>query len=130
MIRPPLGLWRFIRPKAPCAQRKAPLRLTSTTAFHCAKVSSSSGHGGRAKPGVVEQEVEPAEARLDRREQALDRLRIADVAAMGDGAAAERADLARDLVELVAPPAGERHMPAGARQRHRRRLADARRRRR
>src|SRR5271166_2057072 len=53
MIRPPRGSCRFIRPKARCAHRKAPVRLTSTTAFHCAKLSSSNGTAGAPWPALL-----------------------------------------------------------------------------
>ena len=79
---------------------------------------------GRAGAGVVEQEIEPAEVALDRGEQSLNGLRIADVARRGDRAPPEAHDLARCLVQLVAPPRHNRHMPPGARERERRRLAD------
>src|SRR6516162_8652529 len=35
MMRPPRGSCAFIRRIASCAQRKEPVRLASTTVFHC-----------------------------------------------------------------------------------------------
>src|SRR5437660_2975638 len=35
MIRPPRGSWAFMSLKASCVQRNAPVRLISTTVFHC-----------------------------------------------------------------------------------------------
>src|SRR5512139_2585961 len=41
MMRPPRGFWSFISRNASWVQRKAPVRLMSTTLFHCAYVRSS-----------------------------------------------------------------------------------------
>ena len=35
MMRPPLGSWPFMSLNASCVHRKAPVRLMSTTDFHC-----------------------------------------------------------------------------------------------
>src|SRR5207244_2523058 len=52
-IRPPRGSWLVMSLIASCVQRKAPVRLTSTTEVHCSKVTSSSGTGGAPEPGVL-----------------------------------------------------------------------------
>src|SRR5437867_5283732 len=41
MIRPPRGFWSFMILNASCVQKNEPVRLVSTTAFHCATVRSS-----------------------------------------------------------------------------------------
>src|SRR2546422_3775932 len=41
MIRPPRGSWLFMILNASWVQRNEPVRLVSTTAFHCATVRSS-----------------------------------------------------------------------------------------
>ena len=91
MIRPPRGLWRFIRPKAACAQRKAPFEIDVDHRLPLRECQFIERDRGRAKTGVVEKKVEPAEVPFDGREQALHPLRIADVAWRGDRPAAERA---------------------------------------
>src|SRR5712691_11614615 len=53
MMRPPRGSWLFISLKASCVHRKAPVRLMSTTFFHCAYVRSSSGIGGAPTPALL-----------------------------------------------------------------------------
>ena len=35
MMRPPMGSWAFIILNASCVQMNAPVRLMSTTVFHC-----------------------------------------------------------------------------------------------
>src|SRR3989442_357676 len=52
-IRPPRGSWLFMSLIASCVQRKAPVRLTSTTEVHCSKVTSSSGTGGAPEPALL-----------------------------------------------------------------------------
>src|SRR2546428_11470183 len=52
-IRPPRGCWFFMTLIASCVQRKAPVRLTSTTDFHCSNVRSSSGTGGAPDPALL-----------------------------------------------------------------------------
>src|SRR6058998_983983 len=52
-IRPPRGCWFFMTLIASCVQRKAPVRFTSTTVFHCSKVRSSSGTGGADAPALL-----------------------------------------------------------------------------
>src|SRR5439155_22240405 len=42
MIRPPRGFWSFMILKASCVHRNEPVRLVSTTAFHCSTLRSSS----------------------------------------------------------------------------------------
>src|ERR1044072_4393746 len=41
MMRPPRGAWSFMILIACCVHRKAPVRLMSTTFFHCANVRSA-----------------------------------------------------------------------------------------
>src|SRR2546428_5691863 len=53
MMRPPRGTWAFMSLIASCVQRKAPVRLVSTTDFHCSYLSSSSGIGGAACPALL-----------------------------------------------------------------------------
>eukprot|EP00042_Codosiga_hollandica_P000420 m.923579 g.923579 ORF g.923579 m.923579 type:complete len:446 (+) comp111198_c0_seq1:298-1635(+) len=53
MIRPPRGSCAFISAKAARAHRKLPVRLVSTTARHCATVSSSMGTGGAEMPALL-----------------------------------------------------------------------------
>src|SRR5438093_13498429 len=52
-IRPPRGCWFFMTLIASCVQRKAPVRFTSTTVFHCSKVRSSSATGGAESTALL-----------------------------------------------------------------------------
>ena len=85
------------------------------------------GHRRGTHAGVVEQEVEaPAERLSHLGEQALHIVGPAHVS--GDGHHLPAAGLGHrhGLVELLLAPAGDRHVPAVALQRQRRRLPDAR----
>src|SRR5262245_36042947 len=53
MIRPPRGFWLFMILKASCVHRKTPVRLMSTTVFHCSYVRSSRGTGGAPVPALL-----------------------------------------------------------------------------
>src|SRR4029450_316290 len=53
MMRPPRGCWSFMILIASCVQRKVPVRLVSTTAFHCSYVRSSIGLGGPPRPALL-----------------------------------------------------------------------------
>ncbi len=53
MIRPPGGCWFFMILNASCVHRKAPVRLMSTTAFHCSYDSSSSDMAGAPMPALL-----------------------------------------------------------------------------
>ena len=108
MIRPPRGSCAFITRKAARAQRKAPVRLVSTTWRQASTSSSSSGPAGPERAGVVEQHVEPVEPG----EQRLDRVGVADVGGR-DG----RALVARPrLLERLAAPPGEHDAVTGLQQ--------------
>ena len=75
MIRPPRGDWRFISRNASCVQRNAPVRFVSTTDRPLLERQVLERHGRRADPGVVEQQVEPAEPLVDLGEERRDRRR-------------------------------------------------------
>ena len=62
MIRPPRGSCAFISRNASCVQRNAPVRLTSTTALPLLERQLVQRNRRRADAGVVEQQVQPAEA--------------------------------------------------------------------
>ena len=98
------------------------MRLVSTTARQASRSRSSSGNGRGADTCVVEQQVEPAEPRLDLREERRHRRGIADVARDGHRLGPR---LRRRQLQLLSAPAGEDDGEAGARQRDRRRAADA-----
>ena len=53
MMRPPRGVWCFMMRKASWVQRKGPVRLMSSTDFHCSKLSSSSGTPGELTPALL-----------------------------------------------------------------------------
>src|SRR5579872_762817 len=53
MMRPPRGTWVFMSRNASWVQRKAPVRLVSTTAFHWSYVRSSSGTAGAPIPALL-----------------------------------------------------------------------------
>src|SRR5947208_1070607 len=53
MMRPPRGSWLFMILNASCVQRNEPVRLVSTTAFHCSKGRSSSGTAGAPMPALL-----------------------------------------------------------------------------
>src|SRR5262249_53700000 len=53
MMRPPRGCWLFMILMASCVQRKEPVRLVSTTAFHFSKGRSSRGTGGAPMPALL-----------------------------------------------------------------------------
>src|SRR5713101_559263 len=53
MMRPPRGSWSFMSRNASCVHRNMPVRFTSTTAFHCSKVTSSSGTAGAPRPALL-----------------------------------------------------------------------------
>src|SRR2546429_365770 len=52
MIRPPRGSWLFMILKASWVQRNTPVRLVSTTVFHCSYVNSSRGTAGAPGPAL------------------------------------------------------------------------------
>src|SRR5207245_7170273 len=52
-IRPPRGCWLLMSLIASWVQRKAPVRLTSTTEVHWSKVTSASGTGGAPEPALL-----------------------------------------------------------------------------
>ena len=53
MIRPPRGSWLFMILKASWVQRNTPVRLVSTTVFHCSYVNSSRGTAGAPVPALL-----------------------------------------------------------------------------
>src|SRR5580658_5878583 len=53
MIRPPRGCCAFISLMASCAHRKAPVRFTATTLFHCSRVRSSIGVARPLVPALL-----------------------------------------------------------------------------
>src|SRR5262245_18375095 len=53
MIRPPRGFCLVLILKASCVHRKTPVRLMSTTLFHCSYVRSSRGTGGSPVPALL-----------------------------------------------------------------------------
>ena len=53
MMRPPRGLWLFMILIASCVHRNEPVRLVSTTAFHCSTVRSSIGIAGAPMPALL-----------------------------------------------------------------------------
>jgi hypothetical protein len=79
----------------------------------------------RVRPGIVEQKVEPPELPLNRIEQGRDRRRIGDVGRHGECAAAARLDPRCHRVDLAGSAARQRNVETLARQRRRRRGADA-----
>src|SRR6202022_1078416 len=52
MMRPPRGCCAFMILNASCVHKNAPVRFTSTTAFHCSGVMSSSAMGGPPVPAL------------------------------------------------------------------------------
>ena len=107
-------VWLFIILNASCVHRKTPVRLMSTTVFHCSKVRSSRLIAGRADAGVVEQHVEAAEglawcARTGRCTDAGS----AHVGRHRQRAPAGGAGLGDRLLQRLAAAAGER--PRGSR---------------
>ena len=81
-------------------------------------------HRRRADAGIVEQDVEPAEGRLDRGEQRQDRLALRHVGRHRQRLGAERIDFAGDLVEHFLAAAGQHQAVAGFRQGNGHRPAD------
>ena len=75
--------------------------------------------------GIVDQDVEPAEFLRDRGRDAARGVLLAEIARRDQRLAARLDDLIGDLLQRLAPPAGERDRRAFARQRQRRRLTDA-----
>src|ERR1700687_4361390 len=53
MMRPPRGCCAFMILNASCVHKNAPVRFTSTTAFHCSGVTSSSAMGGPPVPALL-----------------------------------------------------------------------------
>src|SRR5213080_2020154 len=53
MILPPRGSWLFISLNASCTHRNAPVRLMSTTVFHCSKERSSRLTPGAPTPALL-----------------------------------------------------------------------------
>src|ERR1700730_18855341 len=53
MMRPPRGCCAFMILNASCVHKNAPVRFTSTTAFHCSGVMSSSAMGGAPVPALL-----------------------------------------------------------------------------
>ena len=125
MIRPPRGVWSFIIRIACCVHRKAPVRLMSTTFFHCSTVSSSRLTAGAPTPALLN--------RRSRRPKALSRCAnsartdAGSLTSVGDG----QRDAGRDagfrdrLLERLAPPSGQGDAIAVLQQRDRDGLADA-----
>ena len=83
------------------------MRLTSTTARHCSSVSSSNGTPGAPAPGVVEEQVEPAESFDGVRDQSLDRRLVGDVADDRERLRAGRCHGRDGVVERCGPAAGD-----------------------
>src|SRR5271170_5167110 len=108
MMRPPCGRWRFIRPKAPWAHRKAPLRLTSTTVFHCAKVSSSIGTAGAPWPALLNKRS----SRPNSRSMVANSAFTAAGSPTSAGEATARRP--RALISPAASSSGSRRRPASA----------------
>ena len=100
-------------------QRKAPVRLTSTTRLPLLDRQLLERDRRRAGAGVVEQQVEAAERRLGRREQRLDRGRVGDVGRDGESAvgAARRPPRALPRSASARRPARATWQPAFSRAR-------------
>ena len=79
MMRPPRGCWSFMILIASCVQRNVPVRLVSTTAFHCSKVRSSMGTGGAPMPALLKRTSSRPKLLLGPGEERADGGRIADV---------------------------------------------------
>ena len=117
MMRPPFGGCDFmIRTEGLLDARNTPVRFVSTTVRHCSTVSFSSGTGGGAGAGVVEQQVQPAEARAHHVEE-REHVRTRQVGRCGERAlvnvaegVARRADRPRAAPSTRRP--AKSHAPA------------------
>ena len=98
---------------AACEHRKAPVRLTFTTALHCSKVKSSSGNRRPAHAGIVEENVQPSENFLRLREQRGHGFRHSYIGGHNQHAATRRSRHARGDLELGFSAAGQDHRITG-----------------
>src|SRR6476661_125561 len=53
MMHPPRGCWLFIMRNASCMHRNTPVRLMSTTVFHCSTLKSSRLMPGAPTPALL-----------------------------------------------------------------------------
>ena len=108
-------------------QKNWPWMLTSNVAFHAAVSSDSSGPGGPRDAGVVDEDVQAAQFRLDQGHQVADLILVGDVADGGgeavdagllDGVGvnvrdedggAERLELGGDGQADAVGPGGDQH---------------------
>src|SRR5204862_240898 len=63
-MRPPRGSWLFIMRIASCVHRKTPVRLISTTFFHCSNVRSSRLTAGAPMPALLKRKSSRPKASL------------------------------------------------------------------
>ena len=98
------GFVAFMIRNAHCAHRKVPVRLASTTAFHFSKGRSSTGTGGCAGAGIVEEQIEPREALLDGPRTGRPRNPDSPTSVdMASASHAECADFPGDLLQRLRP---------------------------
>jgi hypothetical protein len=119
----------FIMRKACWVQRKAPVRLMSTRLLPVPMASSSMGTPGNEDAGVVEQQVQPAEAGAHEVEHGGHGVGPGHIGGHGVSAFADVAKGVADLGDRCAQrfqaPAAEHHAPAVMGQSQRRGAANA-----
>ena len=107
-----------------CVHRNTALRLTAMLRSHSSSVISGMGEGAR-HPGVVDQDIDRAEAVDGLRHHRLHRRLVGDVGGDGQRLAAERPDLPGHRLYLGRGPRRQRDVGSLARQCERGRPADA-----
>ena len=110
MMRPPRGSCAFMILMASCVQRNIPVRLVSTTFFHCLVGQSSSGTAGAPIPALLNRTSSRPNVSRVLANRISDRLRVSDIGWNEERLPARllrSLGLARRLLELVLSPAGE-----------------------
>ena len=92
---------------AACVQRNAPVRLTSTTCFHCCECQILQRNGRGTRAGVVEEQVESAEGCLGRVEQSGDGIGIGHIRGNGQRSRPRGSGFRHDTFECLASSTGE-----------------------
>ena len=123
MIRPPRGDCSFMIRNASWVHRNTPVRLMSTTACHCSMRQIFQRDRRGADAGVVEQQVQAAEALLHIVEQRGDL--AGSATSVGRTRTARPVTLLGGLMQPVLAPAGQHQGPAGFAERDRDGASDA-----
>ncbi len=104
MIRPPLGVCRFMSRNACWVQRNVPVRFVASVDVQSANSTSSSGDAGGATPALLKRRSSRPNRASTSANRVGDRRRVADVAGERDRSAS---DLGRSRLEWLEPSSRE-----------------------